>query len=195
MEWDVGLPWYRPTRVCHLVSGADFGYRHGSGKLPSYYPDTVPAAVEIGTSSPTGVVFGTAARFPSKYRRALFALDWAYGTIFAVHLESDGASYRGTFEKFATGRPLPVTDAAIGPDGAFYFITGGRGTQSGLYRITHRISRGGSSEIRERGEETTLRRHLEQFHGQPSDEAVETAWEHLAHSDRFVRHAARLAAT
>ena len=22
MEWDVGLPWYRPTRICHLTSGS-----------------------------------------------------------------------------------------------------------------------------------------------------------------------------
>src|SRR6185503_9597853 len=25
MEWDIGTPWYRPTRICHLVSGAEFG--------------------------------------------------------------------------------------------------------------------------------------------------------------------------
>jgi glucose/arabinose dehydrogenase len=29
MEWDVGLPWYRPTRVNHLVAGAEFGWRSG----------------------------------------------------------------------------------------------------------------------------------------------------------------------
>ena len=29
IAWDVGLPWYRPTRVLHLVSGADYGWRHG----------------------------------------------------------------------------------------------------------------------------------------------------------------------
>ena len=23
MEWDRGAPWYRPTRICHLVSGAE----------------------------------------------------------------------------------------------------------------------------------------------------------------------------
>ena len=27
MEWDVGQPWYRPTRVSHVVSGADYGWR------------------------------------------------------------------------------------------------------------------------------------------------------------------------
>ena len=26
-EWDLGTPWYRPTRICHLVSGGEFGWR------------------------------------------------------------------------------------------------------------------------------------------------------------------------
>ena len=25
-EFDMGTPWYRPTKVKHLTSGADFGY-------------------------------------------------------------------------------------------------------------------------------------------------------------------------
>jgi len=36
MEWDVGLPWYRPTRVCHVVSGGEYGWRNGSGKWPKH---------------------------------------------------------------------------------------------------------------------------------------------------------------
>ncbi|MCA9048151.1 MAG: heme-binding protein, partial [Planctomycetaceae bacterium] len=27
MEWDVGTPWYRPTRVVHATSGSEFGWR------------------------------------------------------------------------------------------------------------------------------------------------------------------------
>ena len=27
MEWDIGTPWYRPTRVNHVISGAEFGWR------------------------------------------------------------------------------------------------------------------------------------------------------------------------
>lgn len=30
MEWDIGTPWYRPTRVNHVVSGAEFGWRNGT---------------------------------------------------------------------------------------------------------------------------------------------------------------------
>ena len=55
MEWDVNTPWYRPTRVCMVPSGAEFGWRNGSGKWPDYYPDSLPPVVDIGPGSPTGV--------------------------------------------------------------------------------------------------------------------------------------------
>ncbi len=29
MEWDMGMPWYRLTRICHVVSGSDYGWRSG----------------------------------------------------------------------------------------------------------------------------------------------------------------------
>ena len=63
-------------------------------------------------------------------------MDWSYGRIIAVHLKKKGTSYTGEQETFVSGRPLNVTDGCIGPDRAMWFITGGRGTQSGLYRIT-----------------------------------------------------------
>jgi hypothetical protein len=34
MEWDLGLPWYRPTRVNQLASGAEFGWRSGWSPWP-----------------------------------------------------------------------------------------------------------------------------------------------------------------
>ena len=86
MEWDIGLPWYRPTRVCHVTSGSEFGWRYGSGKWPEYYPDNLPAVVNIGPGSPTGITFGTGAKFPAKYQRSLFIADWSYGIIYAVQL-------------------------------------------------------------------------------------------------------------
>lgn len=58
MEWDVGLPWYRPTRVVHATSGSEFGWRSGSGKWPEYYIDSLPPMVNIGPGSPVGVDFG-----------------------------------------------------------------------------------------------------------------------------------------
>lgn len=127
MEWDVGLPWYRPARVCHVPPGVDFGWRHGSGKWPSYYVDSMPATCDIGLASPTGVAFGTKSGFDAKYKRAFFAADWAYGKVYAV--------WGDQFETFLSGKPFPVTDLCFGADGAMYVTTGGRRTQSGLYRI------------------------------------------------------------
>ncbi len=137
MEWDVGTPWYRPTRINHVISGAEFGWRNGTGKWPAYYPDSFGAAVNIGPGSPTGICFGYGTNFPEKYQNALFICDWSYGNIHAVQLNEDGSSYSGSYETFATAAPLPVTDLAVHPDGALYFTIGGRRTQSGLYRIRY----------------------------------------------------------
>ncbi len=34
MESDIGMTWYRPTRICHVVPGAEFGWRSGWAKWP-----------------------------------------------------------------------------------------------------------------------------------------------------------------
>ena len=136
IEWDVGCPWYMPNRVLHIVPGADYGWRRGTGRWPAWYPDTLPSVVDIGLASPTAVTFGHGAKFPARYQKAFYICDWAYGRILAVHMTLQGSSYTGTSEPFVGGRPLNVTDACIGPDGAMWFTTGGRGTQSGLYRVT-----------------------------------------------------------
>ncbi|MCB9914528.1 MAG: c-type cytochrome [Planctomycetes bacterium] len=134
MEWDVGLPWYRPTRVLHLVPGADYGWRAGSGKWPASYPDSWPAVVDVGLASPTGVVFAPES-WGAPWSDALLIADWAYGKVHAVRLEPQGASYGGEALEFLAGKPLPVTDLVVVGD-ALYFTTGGRRVQSGLYRVT-----------------------------------------------------------
>ncbi len=137
MERDVGTPWYMPTRVLQIVPGGDYGWRRGTGRFPAWYADTLPSVIDIGLSSPTGIYFGYGAEFPQKYQNALYLLDWSYGRIIAVTMQGGGNRYAGAQETFAAGRPLNVTDGCIGPDGAMWFITGGRGTQSGLYRISY----------------------------------------------------------
>lgn len=196
MEWDMGMPWYRPTRICHVVSGGDYGWRSGSGKWPAHYEDSLPPVVEIGPGSPTGVVSGAGAKFPAKYRDAVFALDWTFGTIYAIHLEAKGAGYTGKAEPFLYGAPLPVTDAVVGKDGALYFTIGGRNTQSALYRVTYAKPIDKEVAVAEPREVTAaraLRRELEAFHGRVDAAAIEKAWPHLASPDRFLRHAARVA--
>lgn len=137
-EFDMGTPWYRPTRILPLVSGADFGWRAVTGQWPPYFPDrpdVAPPVLDIGKGSPTAVLFGTETNFPEDYQQALFILDWAYGRVLAVHMKPRGMGYRAAAETFLKGRPLNVTDVAAGPDGDLYFISGGRKTQSALYRV------------------------------------------------------------
>ena len=135
MEWDIGAPWYRAPRIVHVVRGGEYGWRSASGNLPEWCADTLPPACETDSSSPTGMLHGSAGGFPAPWRDMLFAADWTYGRILAVTLTPRGATYAGEWKPFATGRPMPVADMAWGPDGAMYVVTGGRGTQSGLYRI------------------------------------------------------------
>jgi putative membrane-bound dehydrogenase-like protein len=137
MEWDVGLPWYRPVRVCHVVPGGEFGWRSGAAKWPSYYFDSLPSAVDTGRGSPTGVVFYHHRQFPEKYFDAFFIADWSQGQILAIHLDRRGATWKGTREVFATGNPLNVTDLEVGPDGGLYFSCGGRGTEGGVFRVDY----------------------------------------------------------
>jgi putative heme-binding domain-containing protein len=135
MEWDMGAPWYRPTRVNHATEGAELGWRSGWAKWPEYYLDSLPAAIDLGAGSPTGVEFYNHNAFPEKYHGAMFGCDWATGRIYAMRLERSGATYSARSEVFVAGRPLNVTDAVVGPNGALYFCTGGRGTDGGIYRV------------------------------------------------------------
>ena len=50
--------------------------------------------------------------------------------MYALHLEPDGSTYKAVKEEFVSRTPLPLTDAAVGPDGALYFTIGGRGLPS-----------------------------------------------------------------
>jgi putative heme-binding domain-containing protein len=198
MEWDMGTPWYRPTRVLHATSGSEFGWRSGTGKWPAYYVDSLPEVVDIGPGSPVGVAFGYGTKFPAKYQRALFLCDWTFGTMYAVHLQPEGASYRAVKEEFLGRSPLPLTDVAVGPDGALYFSTGGRGTQSELFRVTYV---GAESTVpaekhdRQFAELRALRRQIEAYHQKADDpaQAIEFVYPYLGHADRHIRFAARIA--
>lgn len=196
MEWDIGTPWYRPTRVCHVVSGSDWGWRNGSAKWPVYYADTLPPVVDIGVGSPTGITFGYGAKFPAKYQNALFINDWTYGKLYSLFLEPQGSSYGAKVEEFVSAAPLPLTDTIINPhDGAMYFLIGGRKTQSGLYRVTYVGKESTSPAIAKSdlADERDVRHKLEDLHVGKHPDAVKIAWPYLKSPDRFLRHAARTA--
>ncbi|NRF38021.1 c-type cytochrome [Pedobacter foliorum] len=198
MEWDFGMPWYKPTRISHSTSGSEFGWRSGNTNWSPSYVDNLPAILNIGQGSPTNLVSSYNARFPEKYRRGLLAFDWTFGIVYSVQLIPDGSSYKTVAEEFLSGQPLPLTDGLIGPDGALYFLTGGRGLESDLYRVYYgdnslpkdplaSNSSAGNIEAR------NLRKQLEEFQGAPNPDALKLAWPNLKNKDRFIRYAARIA--
>ncbi|MDX1948681.1 MAG: c-type cytochrome [Pirellulaceae bacterium] len=203
-EFDMGTPWYRPTRLLELATGADYGWRGVTGKWPPYFPDHPDNGVpvlDIGRGSPTAVAFASEAAFPPEYRRALFILDWTYGRILAIHLAPHGAGFRAQAETFLQGRPLNVTDLAIGPDGGMYLITGGRKTQSALYciRATSQpaTEEAAPSPFERRQQQASAverakRERLEATILAEDASALDLAWKELSSADPVLRHAARI---
>lgn len=205
MELDLGTPWYRPTRVNHIISGGEYGWRRSTAKWPDYFADSVGTVCDIGLGSPTAVRFGTTSQFPRRYRDAFFIGDWAYGRILAVHMTPKGSTYTGGFETFLSGRPLNVTDFTFGPDGALYIITGGRQTQSGLYRVRYtgpaeqpaatpsddELTRKLAADTA-RFTRTTLEESHRKLTGDEAAKAVKNAMNHLGSDDAAIRFAARV---
>jgi len=115
--------------------------------------------------------------------------------MYAIHQTPDGASYKAEKEEFVSGKPLPLTDVVIHPDGAMYFAVGGRRTQSALYRVTYTGKESTApAPARELTAEMKQRRELEKLHDHGTGpEAIDKAWPHLASKDRYIRWAARVA--
>ena len=200
MEHDLNTPWYRPTRINHVIDGAEFGWRTGSGKFMDYCSDSFGAVVDIGPGSPTGVCFGYGTKFPAKYQNAFFACDWSYGKLYAVHLKPMGSTYSATFEVFASAQPLPLTDLLVNPaDGAMYMTVGGRRVQSGLYRLTYTGNESTDTVTSIPGGETArkqrrvLEDHLQADSRVASKPELDRIWDSLGSPDRGIRHAARVA--
>ena len=209
MEYDFGAPWHRQTRVVHATSGSEFGWRSGTAKWPAYYVDSLPPMIDIGPGCPVGVEFGYGTKFPAKYQKALFICDWTFGTMYAIHMEPSGSSYKATKEEFVSRTPLPLTDCTVGQDGALYFTIGGRGTQSELFRVTY-VGKQDTKPVDARDGPSTrdnglvptsprrlreLRHAVEAFHvGQHDVDSVRNgAFRELGVNDRHIRYAARVA--
>ena len=205
MEWDVKLSWYRPNRVNHVIPGADFGWRRGlpSGRI-IFQRRSLPRSTSVLPPQPESNS-ARAAISPERYADALYICDWSYGRVLAIHFKPKGASYAASSELFMSGRPLNVTDLAFGPDGAMYVITGGRGTQSGLYQVSYTgpkptpiaKTREERSQEKEAAKARSLRRRLESLQSPTNNLSPEvvlkTLWSHLGSRDPWIRHAARVA--
>ncbi len=192
MEWDFGMPWYRPTRICHIVPGTELGWRNGTGKWPAYYEDSMAPLLNIGPGSPTGVLAGRGFKAPAKYQQAIYAFDWTFATIYAIHLEADGASFKATKEEFIAGAGLPVTDGAIGKDGAMYFATGGRRGESNLWRMVYADSESTEPQPGKAGE-NEARAKLADYIRNPENADLAFVLENLGSGERTLRFMARAA--
>ena len=53
-------------------------------KWPTYYFDSLPAILDVGRGSPTGVTFYQGHQFPAKYHDSFLICDWSQGRILAV---------------------------------------------------------------------------------------------------------------
>lgn len=139
-ERDISLPWYRPTRVFHVLPGSNAGWRSRSWKRPDTFLDMPPAIAAFHRGSPTGVTCYQHSKFPDTYQGALFVADWTFGRVHAIPLQDFQGTYASEPVEFITGVGqfgFAPTDIAVGSDGALYVSVGGRGTRGSVFRIEY----------------------------------------------------------
>ena len=142
-ERDLGLPWYRPTRVFEIVPGDDAGWVSRTWKRPSYYFDMPRLVGDAGRASPTGVVCYNGQKFPVEYDDAIFLGDWTFGRVLVCRRDWKTGKYLPP-EDFLLSKEsfgFPVTDLAVANDGSLLISVGGRGTEGGVYRIDSTTTR------------------------------------------------------
>ena len=135
---DIGLSWHRQSLTYHVPTGSDLGWRSGWASFPGYFIDGTPAMATTDRAMPTGAVQYQHMQFPPQYQGAIFFADWSQGRILSVKPLPNGAGFAATPKEFLSGRPMNVSDLAVGNDGGLYFCTGGRGTEGGVYRVSWR---------------------------------------------------------
>ena len=176
---------------------------------PDYYFDVLPAVLDAGRGSPTGVAYCDSAAFPMRYRDAFFAGDWTDGEILVFFPSASGAAHTATVETVVrTDAGLPITDLAFGPNGDLYFVSGGRGTIGRFERLRYTgpveppalrprrqptwLGRAVTPEMLASADSVVVRRALESLLYGPAvpSDLAQQAVSLLDHDDRWVRFAA-----
>jgi hypothetical protein len=198
MEWDTGTPWYRPDarEPRRLRRRVRLAQRHGQ------VAGVLPGQPRRGREHRHGLADGRGVRHGGEVPGQVPARAVPRRLVVREHLrgapDARGRGYRGTFERFVKGKPFGVTDVVINPtDGAMYVTIGGRGTQSGLYRVTYTGNESTDSAKPQADEAAAearaLRHKIEEFHGKQGPAAVDFVWQYLGSEDRYLRYAARVA--
>jgi putative heme-binding domain-containing protein len=122
-------------------------------------------------------------------------------------LPDPARNYGGSRGAFLKGKPLPITDMQFGPDGALWFMVGGRRTQSAIYRVTWtgspvaaaadssaRAQPGSGAQLsRVSAAQSDVAERLIAAQGVADESIVELAFEALDSPDRRLRFTARTA--
>ncbi|GIS29014.1 MAG: hypothetical protein CM15mP130_0440 [Verrucomicrobiota bacterium] len=78
-----------PTRICHTTAAPCTDETERA--ISEFYPDNLPAVINIGPGSQPGVTFGYGAKFPTKYPKSDVHFGLELGKIYAVHMKPDGS--------------------------------------------------------------------------------------------------------
>ena len=129
-EGDIGLPLYRPARVNHLVSGANFGW-----PMISYGTDYTGAPVGEGETqqagmvqpryfwrpsiAPSGLIFYTGEMFP-EWQGNIFVTALTGQHIARLVMDGDRVVAE---ERLLLDRKQRIRELRQGPDGALYVLT------------------------------------------------------------------------
>ena len=139
MEWDFGMPWYRPDarHPRHQRQRVRLAERHRqvAGVLRRQ-----PAADGrhrprlAGRRRPSA----TARSSPRSIRRPCYICDWTFGTMYAIHLEPDGVDLQGGEGRVRLAHAAAADRRrASAPTARCTSRSAAAGTQSELFRVTY----------------------------------------------------------
>jgi putative membrane-bound dehydrogenase-like protein len=119
------------VRICHIIEGGDYGYRHNP-KLPQsptkhHWHEDVPGVthklLRTFAGSPCGILVYEGNLLPERFRGSLIHADCgAPQCVRAYHMKPNGAGYTLEIENLltSTDKWFRPTDIAHAPDGSLY---------------------------------------------------------------------------
>ncbi|MEE3373354.1 MAG: HEAT repeat domain-containing protein [Planctomycetota bacterium] len=157
MEFHVDVPFYRPVRLNHWLTGVDLGWQQ-VGAHPPWYIDTLPGILDIGRGSPNWGLVYEHSQLPARYRDAFLVCDYRWksatsgryatsGRLVAFHLKRNAATWQAEFSELATAKPgaqdaqgrpvnFALVDIDVAPDGSL-FVTD---HNQGVWRIFYDVA-------------------------------------------------------